>query len=72
MLEASGDVERPVAAQFIHNTTVGQFQRPSRSRRGVRVVGYHNDRPALLIEVLEKPDDLISRFRIEIAGRFVG
>ena len=72
----SGDIFRQpqgyLAALLIHDATVVQSQSRSRPRGGARVVRHHHDRPAFFVEFLEERDDPIGRFRVEVAGWFVG
>ena len=69
---------RQTSGQELHaaaSVTSTPFSRCSvrlRARRGVRIVGDHDDRLAVLaVERLQQVEDLVARLAIEIAGRLV-
>ena len=69
----SGYVQRWLLAVSLGEyLSVAQLQRLLGPRGCSWIVCYHHDRPAFLVDFLEEPDDLIGRFRVEVAGGLVG
>ena len=60
------------ACRLVGELALVQIDGPRGARRGVRVVGDHDDRLAVLaVERLQQVQDLVARLAVEVAGRLV-